>query len=120
MNVHVYDSQVVGETTSTLFTMVQASPVNALITLHNGGSHTINYSFQALQGDGTWADIEELSPANDINSTLVAGQQKAIVVNSTTGQVQLVGNADGGSLLYFSVTRIYTRASGGPIPLLAF
>jgi hypothetical protein len=81
---------------------------------------TINYSYQALQGDGTWADLEPLSPANDINSTLQAGQQKVIIVSSASGQVQLVGSADGGSLLLFTVTRIYNRASGGPIPMLSF
>ena len=119
MNIHVDDFQVVAELEGTLFTMTQQSPVSAAVTIRNTGTNTINYRFQEIQNDGTWADLTQVSPANDLNSTLQAGQNKVILVGSNFSQVRLVGNASGGAEVFFSVTRIHSRASGGPLPILS-
>lgn len=106
----------VGEVSSALFSMVQAS-TKALITLQNTGSNTINYRFQELVGS-TWTDMDV--EGTDLYNTLTAGQVKQLALESSETKVQLVGNASGGSVLDFTVTRILARSSGGPLPLLNY
>lgn len=120
MLIHCSDSQVVGETDEVLFTTIQQSPMAAQFFLTNSGVNTINYRFQQLLGTGVWEDLEDISPANDLNSTLVANQTKSILVTGNYSQCRLKGNASGGSQLDFCITRHVTRASRGPLPILNF
>lgn len=115
MITQVTDGQLVGETLSTLFTMFQTGPVNALVVLKNSGVNTMNYDFQEF--DGTqWDDLG--AQGTPLNNTLQPNQVVMLQVQSNFPQVQLIGNASGGAFLEFSITRYFNRASGGPVPLL--
>lgn len=116
MNVYVQDHQVVGETPDTLFTLVQAAP-EALITLQNTGTNTINYRFQEFDGS-TWTDMDV--EGTDLYNTLTAGQVRMIKVESSNTKVKLVGHASGASTLDFTVTRLFDRPSGGSLPMLTY
>lgn len=115
MIINLTDSQVVGETLSTLFSMFQTGPVNALIVLKNSGVNTMNYTFQEYNGTA-WVDLG--ASGTVFNTTLQANEVALIQIESNYPQVQLVGNASGGAFLEFAVTRYFNRASGGPIPIL--
>ncbi len=115
MNTVVDDSQVVGETLSTLFTMFQTGPVNALVILKNSGNNTMNYDFQEYNGTA-WVDLG--AQGSPLNNTLQPNQVVTLQVQSNFPQVQLIGNASGGAFLEFSVMRYFNRASGGMIPIL--
>jgi len=115
MVINVTDSQIVGETLSTLFSMIQTGPVNALIILKNSGVNTMNYDFQEYNGT-SWVDLG--AQGSPLNNTLQANQVVMLQVQSNFPQVQLVGNASGGAFLEFAVTRYFNRSSGGPIPIL--
>jgi hypothetical protein len=115
MVTNVTDTQVVGETVATLFTIIQASPIDAAIIIKNSGVNTMNYTFQEWNGN-TWVDLGAVG--TDFNSTLLANQTKLVEVESSNPKVQLIGNASGGALLEFTVLRYFDRQSGGPIPLL--
>jgi hypothetical protein len=115
MVVQVTDSQVVGETLATLFEIIQPAPIDAAIIIKNSGVNTINYTFQEWTGS-VWQDLG--SVGSDFNNTLVAGQTRLINVESNNPKVQLIGNASGGALLEFSITRYFNRQSGGAIPIL--
>lgn len=112
----VTDSQTVSETQSTLFTIIQASPIDAAVLIKNSGVNTINYTFQEWNGNA-WVDLG--AAGTDLNTTLSPNQAKLVVVDSSNPKVQLIGNASGGSLLEFTATRYFDRSSGGPIPLLS-
>ena len=116
MNVYVQDHQVVGESVGTLFTLVQASP-EALVTLQNTGTNTINYRFQEWDGSA-WVDMDV--EGTDLYNTLTANQKRLLKLSSTSNKVQLVGNASGSSTLDFTVTRLFDRSSGGALPLLTY
>jgi hypothetical protein len=115
MVVQVTDSQVVGETLATLFTIIQPAPIDAAIILKNSGVNTMNYNFQEWNGTA-WVDMG--ASGSDLNNTLVAGETILVNVSSSNAKVQLIGNASGGALLEFSVTRYFNRSSGGAIPIL--
>ncbi len=116
MNVFCQDHQIVGESSSTLFSMVQAT-TQALITLQNTGANTINYRFQELVGS-TWTDMDV--QGTDLYNTLTAGQSRQLVLVSSESKVQLIGNASGSSTLDFTITRQLARSSGGALPLLNY
>lgn len=115
MNIFVDDNQVVGELESVLLELLQQGPVNSLFILQNQGQNTINYRFQEFNGT-TWVDIG--SPGAITNTTLVAAEVKSLKLTSSYPQVRLVGNASGGAILQFSITRFFNRANGGTIPIL--
>jgi hypothetical protein len=115
MVVHVTDSQVVGETLATLFTIIQPAPIDAAVILKNSGVNTINYDFQEWTGSA-WQDMG--ASGSDLNTTLQPDETVLIPISSTNSKVQLLGNASGGALLEFSVTRYFDRESGGAIPIL--
>lgn len=115
MVVQVTDSQVVGETLATLFSLIQPAPIDAAIILKNSGVNTVNYTFQEWNGSA-WVDLG--ASGTDLNDTLVAGETILVNVESDNPKIQLIGNASGGALLEFSVTRYFNRASGGSIPVL--
>lgn len=115
MITQVTDSQVVGETQSTLFSILQSGPVQALVILKNSGVNTMNYVFQEFNGS-VWTDLG--TAGSVYNNTLQANQVVTLLVSSSYPQVQLNGNASGGAFLEFSVTRYYNRASGGALPIL--
>lgn len=116
MYTFIQDHQTVGETGAVLFTMVQASH-DALITLSNSGTNTINYRFQELVND-VWTDMSV--EGTDLYNTLTANQVRTFKLTSSRPQVRLFGNASGGSVLDFSVNRTFNRASGGAVPLLTY
>lgn len=111
------DLQDVGETTSTLFTLLQAGPVEAAVTIKNNGTNTMNYVFHENNGSA-WVDLDVLG--TDFQNTLSPGQIKVFVVDSSYPQVRMQGSASGGTELNFSVMREFNRANGGAIPLLNF
>ena len=115
MIIQTTDSQVVGETLSVLFSTIQQGPTSAVGFIKNSGVNTMNYRFQEFNGTA-WVDIDD--PGTPLNNTLTANQVRAIEVVSNYPQVQMVGNASGGALLEFSLTRYANRASGGPLPII--
>lgn len=115
MVVQVTDSQVVSETLATLFSIIQPAPIDAAVIIKNSGVNTINYTFQEWNGSA-WVDMG--SSGSDLNTTLQANQTRLIRLESDNPKVQLIGNASGGALLEFAVSRYFDRASGGSIPIL--
>jgi hypothetical protein len=115
MIINITDSQIVGETLSTLFSMFQTGPVNAMVILKNSGVNTMNYDFQEFNGTA-WVDLGAAGTV--FNTTLQPNEVALIQVTSNFPQVQLVGNASGGAFLEFALTRYFNRANGGPIPIL--
>lgn len=116
MHIVTQDLQTVGETSATLFSLLQQGAVSALVTLRNAGTtNTMNYRFQEFNGT-TWADIG--ASGSDTYNTLTAGQVRSFKLTSTYPQVKLIGNASGGTTLDFSVMRYFARADGGAIPIL--
>jgi hypothetical protein len=115
MNIFVQDQQVVAETEGVLFSCMQQGPVESLFQLRNAGTNTINYRFQQFDGN-TWVDLDTLG--TEVNNTLVASQVRHIKVTTSFPQLRLVGNASGGSMLEFSITRFHNRTSGGLVPVL--
>jgi len=109
------DSQIVGETQSTLWSILQSGPVNALVVIKNSGVNTMNYRFQEYNGSA-WVDLG--ASGSDFYNTLSVNEVKTLKLTSAYPQVQMVGNASGGAFLEFSVTRYFNRASGGSIPIL--
>lgn len=116
MTIFVTDTQVVGETSATLFSMIQQGPVSAQVIIKNTGVNTLNYRFQEYNGSA-WVDLG--ASGSDYYSTLTADEVKSIQVTSNYPQVRMVGNASGGAYLDFDVTRYVERASGGALPILS-
>lgn len=116
MVIFVSDTQVVGETESTLFSVLQQGSVEGLFRLRNSGTNTVNFRWQQYNGT-TWVDMG--SSGTELNSTLTSEQVKSFKILAGYPQVRLVGNASGGSLIEFSADRYFVRASGGSIPILS-
>ena len=115
MIISIKESQVVGEVDSTLFSMIQQGPVSATVILKNVGSNIMNYHFQSFSG-GVWSDMDV--PGTPLNNTLDLNQVLSIMLTSAQSNVRLLGNASGGTIMDFDVTRRQVRASGGSIPIL--
>jgi len=115
MYIEVNDSQVVSEVQSTLLSMIQQGPVNAMVIIKNSGVNTMNYRWQEFNGTA-WVDLG--GSGSDYYNTLSVNEVKLIKLVSSYPQVQMVGNASGGAFLEFAVTRYSNRASGGPVPIL--
>jgi len=116
MVVHVTDAQVVGETESTLFSVIQQGPIGMTVIIKNTGVNTMNYRFQEYNGTA-WVDLDE--SGSDLYNTLSEDEVKTFRVESSYPQVRMVGNASGGAYLDFSVTRYSERQSGGSLPILS-
>lgn len=114
MNVHLTDSQVVGETSSTLFTL--KGTTEFMVTLKNAGVNTMNYRFQEFNGSA-WVDLDD--SGTDFYNTLSADQTKNIKVAATYPQVRIVGNASGGAYLEFALMSEANREDGGGYTILA-
>lgn len=108
------DSQLVGETQSTLWS-VTYGPVEMQVTIKNSGVNTMNYRFQEFNGSA-WVDLG--TSGSDFYNTLSPNEVKLVKVTSTYPNVQMVGNASGGAFLEFAVQRYSNRPSGGQIPIL--
>jgi len=115
MIVTVTDSQLVGETNSVLWSVIQQGPVSMAVVIKNSGINTINYRFQEFDGN-VWTDMG--ASGTDYYNTLMSGEVKLFKVYSGRPQVRMVGNASGGALLEFSITRYAVRPSGGALPIL--
>lgn len=109
------DSQIVGETQSTLFSTMQQGPVSMLVIIKNSGVNVMSYRFQEYNGSA-WVDLG--ASGTDYYTTLSVNEVKSLKITSAYPQVQMVGNASGGAFLEFSVTRYFNRPSGGSIPIL--
>jgi hypothetical protein len=116
MYTFVQDSQVVGNTTGTLFAIPQQGTVNAAVTLSCDGANITSYDFQQSPDGVTWSDIQTIG--NPLNNTLLPGQQVSVLITSAYTQVRCIGFASGGSILSFSISRYFNRPSGGNCPLL--
>lgn len=115
MIVHITDSQVVGETSSTLWSTLQQGPIALNLIIKNSGVNTMNYRLQEHNGSA-WVDLG--ASGSDYYNTLSPNEVKQFKVSSVYAQVQMVGNASGGAFLEFSIQRYANRASGGTIPIL--
>jgi hypothetical protein len=111
----ITESNVVGEIDATVFSLIQSGPVLAAIVIKNVGSNIMNYRFQSFDGVN-WNDMDQ--PGTLLNNTLAINQVVSQVVTAAVSQVRLVGNASGGTILDFDVTRYFARADGGALPLL--
>ena len=117
MNVFATDSQIVGETSSTLFTVTPANGVAISFWLQNVGVNVLVFTLQGSNnGGGTWTNLD--NPGGTTNSTLVSGQSTSFVVNSSYAQLQLIGYASGGSILNYTQSFYVNRASGGGLLVL--
>lgn len=116
MTINCVDTQVVGETSSTLFSTIQQGPVSMLVIIKNTGVNTMNYRFQEYNGSA-WVDLG--ASGSDYYNTLAEDEVKSIKVSSSYPQVRCVGNASGGASLDFDVLRYVERASGGALPILS-
>lgn len=116
MTIHCTDEQVVGETLSTLFSVLNQGPVAMLVIVKNTGVNTMNYRFQEWNG-AAWVDLG--ASGSDFYSTLAENEVRSFKVTSSYPQVRMVGNASGGAYLSFDVTRHVERASGGSLPILS-
>jgi hypothetical protein len=116
MVIHVTDSQVVSEVQTTLWSTLQQGPVNCMVIVKNSGVNTMNYRFQEFNGTA-WVDLG--ASGSDLYNTLSVNEVKLIKLVSNYPQVQMIGNASGGSFLEFAITRYTNRASGGAIPILS-
>lgn len=117
MHLQLQDLQSVGESSATLFSLLQQGAVAALVTLRNAGTaNTMNYRFQEFNGTA-WVDIG--ASGSDTYNTLTAGQVRMIKLVSAQAQVRLVGNASGGTTLDFSILRYFARPDGGAVPILS-
>ncbi len=108
------DSQLVGETQSTLW-FSDYGPNLMQVTIKNSGVNTMNYRFQEWNGSA-WTDLG--TSGSDMFNTLSPNEVKQVTVSSVYPRVQMVGNASGGAFLEFAVMRYSNRPSGGSIPIL--
>jgi len=115
MTILVSDTQVVGETVSTLWSVLQQGPVAMTLIIKNSGVNVISYRFQEWNGTA-WADLG--ANGTDYYNTLIQNQVRSFKVESNYPQVRMVGNASGGAFLEFSVLRYADRSSGGSVPIL--
>ena len=115
MTISCTDEQVVGETLSTLFSVLQQGTVAMLVIIKNTGTNTMNYRFQEWNGTA-WTDLG--ASGTDFYNTLAENEVKSFKVTSSYPQVRMVGSASGGAYLSFDVFRHVERASGGALPIL--
>lgn len=104
-----------GETLSTLFSVIQQGPVAMLVIIKNTGVNVMTYRFQEWTGVA-WVDLG--TSGSDYYNTLTENEVKSFRVSSSYPQVRMVGNASGGAYLSFDVVRHVERPSGGPLPIL--
>lgn len=116
MDIFIQDTQVVAETDGQLVEFFQQGPIEMLVFMTNDGANTINYRWQQFTGTD-WQDMG--SVGSDYYNTLIAAQSRSLKVTSVYPRLRIMGNATGGSILDFSVSRIFTRSSGGACPILA-
>ena len=117
MTIFVEDSQIVGETSSTLVSAFQQGATSMQVIMKNSGVNTINYQWQEQTGSG-WQVIGNAGPGTIYYNTIMPNQVISLAVISAFSQVQLTGNASGGALIELAITRYANRESGGPIPIL--
>lgn len=115
MFVNISDAQIVGETQSVLLTLIQAAPIDAAVIMTNAGVNPISYDWQTWDGS-QWDDLETVG--NPLNNVLLPATSILVQVQSSNSKVQLLGNASGGALLTFNISRFFNRQSGGAIPIL--
>lgn len=115
MLVMVSDSQLIAETSATIFTLIQPSVTNSHIVMTNSGVNTFTYRFDQLI-DGTWTAMGD--PGSIYNDAMVASLTRELDIPAGSMQVRLVGNASGGTLLQFGILRFVDRQPGGNLPIV--
>ena len=116
MFIFIQDRQDIGETEATVVDILNSGPVTAQVELTNDGINSLNYRFQEYVG-GVWADMDD--SGTDLYNTLVAGDSLSVNIESSYGRVRIVGNASGGTVADFTISRTYSRSSGGSLPILS-
>ena len=116
MLTYVDDTNTVGSTDGTMFTMPQQGVVSASAILQNLGTNTLTYHFQQFDG-ANWDEMATIG--QPLYNTLIPGQVTQVVITSIYPQVRLNASASGGSTIGFSVTRFFNRTQGGSVPLIA-
>lgn len=112
MHVLLADINTVGEAEATLLDLTQSGG-DLTFQLNNVGVNTMNYRFDASPDNVQWT---ALGLAGSLfYSTLMSGQSRTITLPAATQRVRLVGNASGGAILDFSITRFVNRPNGGTI-----
>ena len=112
MQITKSDLQSIAEVQSVAFSMFLPGLAPAYVTMTNEGVNTINYDFQ--QNNGT-AFVDMGLPGSPTYNTIMPGQTVNVVIAPSYPQVQLLANASGGALLFFTVNVNTVRTSGGPI-----
>lgn len=116
MHVLIADFQNVGGTNAQIFELLQPTPVDSHIILHNAGSNTLLYTFYEYVA-GNWIPLDE--PNTDLNGSLAAGTRKNIQIAATYNRVKLEGAASGGTMVSFSIQRWADRQPGGTLPIIS-
>ena len=116
MQIFVQDTNIVAETEAQLVEFLQQGPIAQLMFLSNDGVNTMNYRFEYYSGTA-WVAMGAVG--SDYYNTLISGQSRAISVSSAYPRIRIMGNASGGAILNFTVSRQFTRSSGGSCPILA-
>lgn len=117
MHTFIQDTNAVISTSSEMWRVLQSSPIALFVMLKNSGENNIDYQFQESTDGVTWADITSTSGT----LTPSGGSQTiSYKVASSLAMVRLTALSSSGSTLDFSVSRYFTRASGGPLPILSF
>lgn len=117
MHINITDIQTVGESEAPVFTLLAQGIDSTVFMLTNAGMSTINYRFQANSGT-SWIDIG--AAGTDTYSTLMTDQTRTIKVTTQYPSIRLLANADGGSVIQFSIVRPQHRPAGGSIPIVGF
>lgn len=116
MFVFAQDRQDVGETESTVVEIFNTGPVVCQFELTNDGANTLQYRFQEWV-ETAWADLDD--SGTDLYNSLAAGESVTVNITAEEARVRLAGSASGGTVADFTVSRTYTRTSGGTVPLLS-
>ena len=117
MQTFVQDTNAVTSSTAEMWRVLQSSPISIFVILKNAGDNNLDYQFQESSDGVTWSDIT--SSSGTLTPT-GSGALVSIKITSSLAMVRLTASSSSGSTIDFSCTRYFTRAAGGPLPLLSF
>jgi hypothetical protein len=116
MHTFIQDTNAVTSSTAEMWRVLQSSPISLFVTLKNAGANNIDYQFQESSDGVTFANIAATS------GTLTPAGGSQIIsykISSSLAMVRLTASSSSGSTIDFAVSRYYTRAAYGPLPLLS-
>lgn len=123
MDVFISDTQLVPGSPTTLFQMIQQGPINAQMIMRRVDNDiadpSITYYFEQWNGS-SWELLGTLG--SDYYNTLTYSEpMRQVAVTSDYPKVRLTGVSSAGTnSLDYSVTRVYSRPSGGALPILTY